>query len=329
LSLEERVRHRRIVLRIGAAQTAILLGRFPEARAALDELTELDPTLPVIPEIEAEFRAARVHVKRKRLILAVGVAAGVAGAFIGSSVGRVTKARLPFSSATVATAMPLPANAIPTFNAELPGAAPTLSAGFFEPAETATPAPPVATRVAPASLRPAASATELRARVETPAPARERVSEAKFVERPSAAPSVERSSVAPVPVERAPEVFPAAASRVDPSPAARPAIFEDDPALIRDALQRYRRAYNALDARLAHAVYPGVDETALTHAFDGLRSQSLLDLTNPSLDFVALAKGMGVDATRPETAEELTAALERSFAEPGPHLIDVPLPARL
>ena len=68
---------------------------------------------------------------------------------------------------------------------------------------------------------------------------------------------------------------PAAASRVDPSPAARPAIVEDDPALIRDALQRYRRAYNALDARLAHAVYPGVDEAALTHAFDGLRSQSL------------------------------------------------------
>jgi acetolactate synthase-1/2/3 large subunit len=61
----------------------------------------------------------------------------------------------------------------------------------------------------------------------------------------------------------------------------------------------------------------------------GPRAQSLLDLTKPSLDFVALAKGMGVDATRPETADELTAALERSFAEPGPHLIDVPLPARL
>ena len=45
--------------------------------------------------------------------------------------------------------------------------------------------------------------------------------------------------------------------------------------MIRDALQRYRHAYNALDARLAHAVYPGVDEAALTHAFEGLRSQSL------------------------------------------------------
>jgi hypothetical protein len=49
----------------------------------------------------------------------------------------------------------------------------------------------------------------------------------------------------------------------------------DDSALIRDALQRYRHAYNALDARLAHAVYPGVDETALARAFEGLQSQSL------------------------------------------------------
>ena len=56
---------------------------------------------------------------------------------------------------------------------------------------------------------------------------------------------------------------------------APPIPAADDPALIRDALQRYRRAYNALDARLAHAVYPGVDEAALTHAFEGLRSQSL------------------------------------------------------
>ena len=64
------------------------------------------------------------------------------------------------------------------------------------------------------------------------------------------------------------------ASRVD-APPPQPVFVGDDPALIRDALQRYRRAYNALDARLAHAVYPGVDETALTHAFDGLRSQSL------------------------------------------------------
>jgi acetolactate synthase-1/2/3 large subunit len=61
----------------------------------------------------------------------------------------------------------------------------------------------------------------------------------------------------------------------------------------------------------------------------GPRAQSLLDLSNPNLDFVALAQGMGVDATRPASAEELTAALERAFAEPGPHLIDAVLPSRL
>jgi hypothetical protein len=49
----------------------------------------------------------------------------------------------------------------------------------------------------------------------------------------------------------------------------------DDSSLIRETLERYRRAYNGLDARLAHAVYPGVDLTALERAFDGLRSQSL------------------------------------------------------
>jgi acetolactate synthase-1/2/3 large subunit len=52
-----------------------------------------------------------------------------------------------------------------------------------------------------------------------------------------------------------------------------------------------------------------------------------LDLTDPVLDFVALATGMGVPARRVETAEELTAALAQSFAEPGPSLIEVPLPS--
>jgi hypothetical protein len=56
---------------------------------------------------------------------------------------------------------------------------------------------------------------------------------------------------------------------------AAPVPMVDDSSLIRETLERYRRAYNGLDARLAHAVYPGVDLTALEHAFDNLRSQSL------------------------------------------------------
>jgi acetolactate synthase I/II/III large subunit len=58
----------------------------------------------------------------------------------------------------------------------------------------------------------------------------------------------------------------------------------------------------------------------------GPLSRRLLDLTDPELDFVALARGMGVPARRVETAETLTAALLESFAEPGPSLIEVPLP---
>jgi len=37
---------------------------------------------------------------------------------------------------------------------------------------------------------------------------------------------------------------------------------------------------------------------------------------------------MGVPARRVETAEELTAALEASFDEPGPTLIEASLPSR-
>ncbi len=55
----------------------------------------------------------------------------------------------------------------------------------------------------------------------------------------------------------------------------------------------------------------------------------LFDISRPPLDFVALAKGMGVDGTRVETADDLVRALEHAQAEPGPYLIDAILPSRL
>ena len=57
----------------------------------------------------------------------------------------------------------------------------------------------------------------------------------------------------------------------------------------------------------------------------GPKARSLLDLSHPDLDFVKLAQGMGVDATRAETCEELAAGLERAFADPGPHLVQAVL----
>jgi len=55
----------------------------------------------------------------------------------------------------------------------------------------------------------------------------------------------------------------------------------------------------------------------------GPKALDMLDLSRPDLDFVALAQGMGVDAVRPSTAEELADAFRRAVDEPGPHLIDV------
>jgi acetolactate synthase-1/2/3 large subunit len=61
----------------------------------------------------------------------------------------------------------------------------------------------------------------------------------------------------------------------------------------------------------------------------GPRARDMLDLRRPDLDFVSLASGLGVHASRADTAESFTEQLERALAEPGPHLIDAILPPTL
>jgi acetolactate synthase I/II/III large subunit len=58
----------------------------------------------------------------------------------------------------------------------------------------------------------------------------------------------------------------------------------------------------------------------------GDAARSLLDLSRPDLDFVSLAAGLGVPATRARTAPELAAQLRQALAEPGPHLIEAVVP---
>ncbi|MFD4640834.1 acetolactate synthase large subunit [Lentzea sp. NPDC058436] len=58
----------------------------------------------------------------------------------------------------------------------------------------------------------------------------------------------------------------------------------------------------------------------------GPKANELLDLSRPDLDFVKIAEGMGVPATRATTAEELAEQFRRALAEPGPHLIDALIP---
>jgi acetolactate synthase-1/2/3 large subunit len=54
----------------------------------------------------------------------------------------------------------------------------------------------------------------------------------------------------------------------------------------------------------------------------GPAAAKLLDLGDPRLDWVSLAKGFGVQAVRCADAEAFDAALARALVTPGPHFIE-------
>ena len=57
----------------------------------------------------------------------------------------------------------------------------------------------------------------------------------------------------------------------------------------------------------------------------GPKALNLVSLGNPDLDWVSLAKGMGVEARRVETVDELVLAFRAGVAVRGPFLIEVVL----
>jgi len=73
------------------------------------------------------------------------------------------------------------------------------------------------------------------------------------------------------------------------------------------------RAYKILVGELAN-VGGGVP---------GANARAMLTLDRPDLDWVALAKGYGVEAGRAATLEELGAQFRRGLAVTGPYLIEV------
>ena len=75
------------------------------------------------------------------------------------------------------------------------------------------------------------------------------------------------------------------------------------------------RRYRVLQVELARA---GIAEP-------GPKAQALTDLTQPVIDWTALAKGMGVPACSVRTDGELANALNRALSEHGPSLIEAVL----
>jgi acetolactate synthase I/II/III large subunit len=86
-----------------------------------------------------------------------------------------------------------------------------------------------------------------------------------------------------------------------------------------------REGLNVLTIVFANRIYQ-----ILRGEFDGVgagepgqRALDMLKIDRPALDFVALAKGMGVKARAVSTADEFVKALAEGVAEPGPRLIEV------
>jgi acetolactate synthase-1/2/3 large subunit len=57
----------------------------------------------------------------------------------------------------------------------------------------------------------------------------------------------------------------------------------------------------------------------------GRRAASMFDLSNPAVNHVDKARGMGVDGERVDTLDGFIEALTRSFAQSGPYLIEAML----
>ncbi len=64
------------------------------------------------------------------------------------------------------------------------------------------------------------------------------------------------------------------------------------------------------------------EELEKVGAAEGARAFSMLDLHNPSLDWVHLAQGMGVEAVQVDSCKGLEAAFRSAMTSSGPRLIE-------
>ena len=308
-SLEARARRRRIDHCLSTARSAAARGQLDQAAAALAELRALDPDSAALEQLTAELAppappeppppavvvrpplqsaaagARTIHPVAARVRRpSVWPALAVTFLFLGALLGLLVltwpppAAPLvePLQSRAFAEAALLVHSSTPVLDTSATSGAVTESA-TDEVSKTALietlESPPVQATAHPADNGAARERTVTAAPLPgvQPPPV-----SAAAAERPASPPlATDRVAEPPdvVPFREPPQVA-AASPNVPPTPPV-PASLVDDAALIRETLHRYRRAYNGLDARLAHAVYPGVDESALARAFDSLRSQAL------------------------------------------------------
>ena len=243
---EHRAKRLRVDRRLDAARAAIEQRRLNAAAIALDEVIELDPNLPELAELTARFdelRRADATPHRGPWIAAAAVFFGavLAGSWIEDPSTILTR--------QIVSAAPLPEPLTPMVAVSEPVT------------EVDSTAPSVAT------LRPTAIEVAPRTRDVSTIPP-------PMLPRPPieaiAAPAPPAHVAEPTHILIDAAAIPPASMPVPPA-----VQGPDDTALVKQALQRYRTAYEGLDAQSAQAVWPAVNQAALAKAFDGLESQSL------------------------------------------------------
>jgi hypothetical protein len=237
--LQQRIRQRRIDGRIEAARAALAQRRFDDAAAALDELIELDPGLPILGELTAELNqrhdAAAIGHRGSWMVAAAAAACALALFVLLESSSQ--KSGLLVSHPTLTVAPTPPASAV------APAAGPRTDKPIAGPALPGNAQP--STVVDAGQRRP-----DTLVEPEPPQPT------------PEALPTRQKET--------------AAVAITSPAAPESASIPIDDEALIRQTLRRYQDAYRTLDAQSAQAIQPTVDQASLAATFDGPQTPSLV-----------------------------------------------------
>jgi hypothetical protein len=280
-SFQERARRRRLERRVDAARDAIRRGRLNEAAAALDEVIELDPAAPELSALTKEFDVLRRRIATSHRGPWLAAAAAFAATIFAASY--LEEASFLLSSPIAAAGFLMPA--VTPSAASLIDVAAVGTTGERADLDLPQPLPGIeAPRAAAAAVVPASRPAAITA---------PRVAEVVLPLQPAMLPPPPQAAAAPVAEMRRPEPVAemrrpdsvAEMRRPDPVVEMRrpePAVERvsapapvDESVLVRNVLQRYRAAYQELDAQSAQAVWPAVNEAALARAFNGLESQSL------------------------------------------------------
>jgi hypothetical protein len=282
---EARAKRRRVDRRIEAARAALGRRKLHEAASALDEIIALDPNLPELAGLTAQFDELRKAISTPHRGPWLMAAAVFAVVVLGASYVHESTSLLSYPVKGEVSLVTPPR---PSLQLERATSDPTAVAtvGVTDDAVADVVARPERARSPrAAAVRPAALPAMLRDRssqpdrvlalmpsLPEPAPASGPVSDLG----PSAPVSTPPQSPPPAPAVPPRAATPAASnvSAPVPAPASIP-TGPDDEGLVKQALQRYRHAYEGLDARSAHAVWPAVNQAQLARAFDALASQAI------------------------------------------------------